>query len=78
MWIARDESGELWAFTHEPALDNKGRSVFFKRYDRYQHDLMHLNKDEFPEITFENSPVEITGLEHCYTVNEKKQDEFIQ
>ena len=56
IWIARDkETGELWGFIDKPPI--KGENAF-EPYD-YDYDSVFDIKDElFPEITWENSPVE--------------------
>ena len=51
-WIARDSNGSLFLHDEIPELE--------KLYGYwYSDNSFQLNKDEFPEVTFENSPQEI-------------------
>lgn len=52
LWIARNESGELILFTAYP---NKSALGYFLGGRR----SLTLNEDDFPEITFENSPQQV-------------------
>lgn len=54
MWIARDKSGYLCIYNEKPRKDEVEH--IFENKD----ELLHIDNDEFPEITWENSPVEIT------------------
>lgn len=56
MWIARDEDGSLWVYSNRPILE-RGRFVLSGMRG---WDLIEINKEEFPEVTWENSPKEIT------------------
>lgn len=59
LWIARDLDGSLWFYTVKPIkntirfdraiLDNGGISEVYA-----------FDEDCFPEVTFENSPKEVT------------------
>lgn len=53
MWIARDKNRQLYAYPEEPVRDE----LAFNGWD-----CMGLKKDEFPEVTWENSPVEIKSI----------------
>ncbi len=55
MWLARDEDGRLWVYRTCPIRNKK---MFTSQFLNY----VEINKDEFPEVTWENSPVEITSL----------------
>ncbi len=55
MWLARDENGSLWVYRTYPTRNEK-------YFDSQFLDSVKINKDEFPEVTWENSPVEITSL----------------
>ena len=53
MWIARDRNGILQISDMRMM---KGENEFFQSS---QSQVMYLNEDLFPEVTFENSPVEV-------------------
>ena len=53
MWICRDMDDTLWLSEGEPYLEEKGEWYF--RSGNY----MNLSKEQFPEVTFENSPMEV-------------------
>ena len=55
MWIARNSDGTLVIFQEMPNLSNDMGSRWWWSND----DCMALNKDSFPEVTFENSPMEV-------------------
>lgn len=55
MWIARDESGAIFIHRHKPEK---------RKYDRQgivweSTDYWQLYHRDFPEVTFENSPMEV-------------------
>ena len=55
LWIARDKNGFIGLYRSEP---------FWKRVNAYREDwkgdfMAYLNKDIFPEVTFENSPQQV-------------------
>lgn len=54
MWIARNKNGKLFAYTDKPKWNGMLKS-FITSSNRIE-----LYDTEFPEITFENSPKEIT------------------
>jgi hypothetical protein len=56
VWIARDKNGILTIFKNKPILymDN---AWYCK--DDYDFDYSTVNKDMFPEVTFENSPKQL-------------------
>lgn len=54
MWIARDKNNDLYAYSNRPVKEN----TFFEGGD-----FLELDSNEFPEITWENSPVEIQHYE---------------
>ena len=51
IWIARDKAGKLYLYKQEPTLIN---GTFF-----YDNDSLEINEENFPEVTFENSPQEV-------------------
>ena len=77
-WIARDTSGELFAYSSEPQrLDFPSEDGQPIGYFTSGGKMTRLDKDLYPEITYENSPVkfennmETTG-DRCQ-MNEEKQ-----
>lgn len=52
MWIARDKNNQLFAFTEKPV-----RNEYDLVFD--EDDCLELNSSEYPEVTWENSPIEI-------------------
>ena len=50
MWIARDENGKIYLFPMKP---KKYQTAFIA------DDWWHIDQDAFPEVTFENSPMEV-------------------
>lgn len=62
IWIARDTSGELFVYSSEPQRldfpeEENGQSV---GYFTSGGGMTRLDKDLYPEITYENSPVKCT------------------
>lgn len=51
-WVARDKNGELHVFEVEPRRTND------YWWDR-DYDSLSLNKEDFPEIEWENEPVRV-------------------
>lgn len=56
LWIARNFTGSLCAYTGEPIYDNIIRNWI---YDYDKETLFILDHRLFPEVTFENSPQKI-------------------
>jgi hypothetical protein len=54
LWIARDKYGDLFIFTNEPLWC--GNECWC---DSKNGDFMLINKNSFPEVTFDNSPVQV-------------------
>lgn len=65
MWLARSKNGSLYAYTIKPDYESDGFFCIYPKEKISDAELnlmfMKLNPTEFPEITFENSPVEITS-----------------
>ena len=55
VWIVRDKDGTLAIFKNKPILDIDD-DWYCKDYD---YDFSIVNKDMFPEVTFENSPKQL-------------------
>ena len=53
MWIARDLNNALYLYPRKPIRDRKS-GVFS------EDDFCPINREYFPEVTWENSPKEIT------------------
>ena len=58
IWLARDEDGGLYAYYGKPI---KAGDEFHPCPDEYENDycVMGLDKSDFPDVTFENSPVKL-------------------
>jgi hypothetical protein len=54
MWIARDSYGGLYIYTNRPIR----KEVCFNPATAYES-VMGLPWNSFPEVTFENSPMEV-------------------
>jgi len=54
MWIARDKNQELWVYKDKPVRGWEG----FEE-EGYCPDSFMIPQDLFPEVTWENSPVEV-------------------
>ena len=52
LYIARDESGKLYLHLQEPSLNGN----YF-----YSNDSWEIDKEMFPELTFENSPQKVNS-----------------
>ena len=52
MWIARDPNEDLFLHAREPFLEGEKRGWLSCGF-------IKLDNDEFPEVTFENSPMEV-------------------
>lgn len=50
-WVARDKRGTLWMFTNKPRR--------FKWFGEWSKCLASLNPEDFPDITWENSPQKV-------------------
>lgn len=51
LWIARDKNGALALYTEEPML------YYNSQYEGpYKSQMIDLDENLFPEVTFENSP----------------------
>ena len=53
-WIARDESGYIYLYEREPVLVADWSGRIWSGGDAFE-----LERDSFPEVTFENSPMEV-------------------
>lgn len=62
-WLARDKDGELNLFTQKPIFDESpgfkpGWDMCYDDENEF-YDSIELDSHLYPEITFENSPVEV-------------------
>lgn len=55
-WVARDLDGTLVLSNRQPYLPNKCYDFFYFGDDA---SLYYLDRNMFPEVTFENSPKEV-------------------
>lgn len=55
MWIARDVRGTLNLYRAQPIKN----SCYFNGYDKAGLRSIPINPVQFPEVTFENSPMEV-------------------
>lgn len=63
MWIARDKSGRVNAFTYQPRkVEAEGIFVCDDIFEEDGNTVMVLLSFDFPEVTWENSPVEVAHL----------------
>lgn len=60
IWIARDKDESLYAYQNKPLkMDEEG--VWYCRIEgRLSRFAYRLNPDWFPELMWENSPIELT------------------
>lgn len=60
MWIARDSDNELFLFESEPVLRgcDKTGYLWYEPLDKFER-CSKLDEFLFPEVTFENSPMEV-------------------
>ncbi len=54
LWIARDFDGILNLFVDRPLLDSNDGV-----YDVDDYNYLNIDKDLFPEVTYENSPQKV-------------------
>ena len=63
MWLARNKKGNLTVHRKKPFL--KGNGWWTSDKDTWTEDALFIDDEsEFPEVTFENSPIEITSLKN--------------
>lgn len=76
LWLARDKDGDLFLSSVKPTRDNtsgtfgtkiitdKDDEIFINAFSFLEEPLkqcfVELSRDAFPEVTWENSPVELT------------------
>lgn len=54
LWIARDFDGVLNLYATKPSLDSND-NMYYADGDM-EDDYLNIDKELFPEVTFENSP----------------------
>ena len=64
MWIARDKNGAIYLYKDKPSLLLSGRA-----FDTDSPEVIRLGDYSYPEVTFENSPmeVELKLIDKCST-----------
>lgn len=55
-WIARDFDGVLNLYVNKPKLDSNDNMFCI---DNMEDDYFNIDKDLYPEVTFENSPQQL-------------------
>ena len=53
MWVARNKDGSLALFSYKPW------KIRYDTFDKLRGDFIELDKKLYPEVTFENSPMEV-------------------
>ena len=65
IWIARDKDGDLYAYNNKPFRECAGGGTYetgrwiTAKGDSHSYYAYKLNSDWFPELTWENSPIEL-------------------
>lgn len=57
LWIARDFDGVLNLYVTKPSLDSND-NMYYADGDM-EDDYLNIDKELFPEVTFENSPQQV-------------------
>lgn len=57
LWIARDFDGFLNLYVNKPSLDSNDNMYYID--SDMEDDYLNIDKSLFPEVTFENSPMEV-------------------
>lgn len=57
LWIARDFDGYLNLYVNKPSLDSND-NMYYTDSDM-EDDYLNIDKESFPEVTFENSPQQV-------------------
>ena len=58
-WIARDLTGNVWAYRNKPIFNEETNEFESDTADLEHLDFMYLGVDVLPELTFENSPQQV-------------------
>lgn len=65
-WIARDEDGGLYIYNHRPIMSEIDNQKIFTVDPNFVdvdcNNVLEVNSDLYPEVTFENSPKQIKGI----------------
>lgn len=59
MWLARDKSGRLFAYSRRPIRKKNGGCFAPCKADYRMMSYYMIHNDDVPRITFENSPVKV-------------------
>ena len=54
LWLARDKNGSLWVYKRKPERTEKSFDIKWGVHER-----IWLNGEDFPEVTWENSPMQV-------------------
>ena len=55
LWIARDFDGDLNLYVNKPLLHYINK-IYYTIASDMEDDYLNIDKELFPEVTFENSP----------------------
>ena len=60
LYVARDQDKRLWLHTDEPKrIKSHGYFAAPLRFGGNVHDCMEIDAENFPSVTWENSPQEV-------------------
>lgn len=67
IWVARDRCGALYLYETKPSYNSTTGNFEVNGFVGELNDVdncgcMSISKDRFPEVTFENSPVELNFI----------------
>lgn len=60
LWIARDKNGELYIYKNKPSII---KDSFIDKEVEQGYEL-HLNKNLYPDVSYEKSPMELLAVNH--------------
>jgi hypothetical protein len=70
VWVARDKDGDLYVYDRKPFREYAGGGSYetgrwiTAKGNSYSYYAYKLNPDWFPELTWENSPIELVQKEN--------------
>lgn len=62
MYVARDKDGQLWLFTYKPRRSTD--AWHYAEGDDGYGDIMELNPELYPEVTWDSEPIEVTLIRY--------------
>ena len=70
LWLARDRSGALFVYSELPVRKENLFLLESRSDDPYAPRLMVLDENSYPEVTWENSPIEVKlSIDSTVTLN---------